>query len=70
MPIKIQAWVLWTFFLLTLYTEGYCFVITKFPNISLFIIPIFFITKILALIIVIYCRPSQLTKGENNGISI
>jgi hypothetical protein len=42
----------------------------KFTVIALFMLPLFVAIKVLSIIIIIYCRPSQLTKGENNGISI
>ena len=70
MPIKLQAWVLFSFFLLIMMAEAVSWVGHKMPSLMLLLFPIFIVTKVLAIIIFLYCRPNQLAKGAKNGLTI
>lgn len=67
MPTKLQAWVLFSFFLLMMVAEAIAWVGPKIPSIAVFLLPIFIVTKVLAIIIFLYCRPNQIVKGVRNG---
>lgn len=69
MPIKVQAWVLFSFVLVNLIGDIICFCATAVVSSSILVtIPMFLATKVLTIIIFIYCRPSQIIKGAKNGI--
>lgn len=63
MPVKLQAWVLFSFFLLMMMAEAVSWVGSNVPSLVMLLFPIFIITKVLAIIIFLYCRPNQIAKG-------
>lgn len=69
MPTRLQAWVLFSFFLLMMGAEAIAWIGHKLPWLAMLLIPIFIVTKVLAVIIFLYCRPSQIAKGvDQNGV--